>query len=217
MSACSLNQDFHRFDSKELTRAWRAERDSKLANEREEIESQAVDLTESVPVKASKSPNTNETVTKVQSAATTSTPRQHNRKRQYTMGDFFCGCGGASLGAKLAGFTVEYGIDYWKDAVESYAANFGKRRAFYVDITDFAANPDACLGISYSKLFADVIHLSCPCQFYSPVHTREGQDDEKNEVASLVIHRIVEIVMPRVVTLEQTFGINQTGKASISI
>ncbi|KAF3903900.1 hypothetical protein ABW20_dc0109581 [Dactylellina cionopaga] len=132
-------------------------------------------------------------------------------KWQYTFGDFFCGAGGASCGAKMAGLMVAYGIDFWEDAIESYALNYGKRKAILEDICNFAAGTSS-FKIPASRLHADVIHLSCPCQFFSPAHTVPGKDDEKNEVASLVVDRLLKVVRPRIVTMEQTFGISTTTK-----
>ncbi|KAJ6263945.1 Modification methylase HphIA [Drechslerella dactyloides] len=127
--------------------------------------------------------------------------------KTYTFGDFFCGAGGASCGARLAGLKVMYGIDLEPNAVNSYAANFGKNRAFSVDICEFAAEISD-VKIPASRLHCDVIHLSCPCQFFSPAHTRPGKDDSKNESASLAIDKILKLVRPRAVTLEQTFGLS---------
>ncbi|KAK6542402.1 hypothetical protein TWF694_006357 [Orbilia ellipsospora] len=137
-------------------------------------------------------------------------------KKEYTFGDFFSGCGGASCGARMARgkttqFKIAYGIDNWEDARKSYSANYGENRAIQADICDFAADPTK-FNFPASRLHADVIHLSCPCQYFSPVHTRPGKDDEKNEVASLVVDRLLNVVRPRIVTMEQTFGISSTRK-----
>lgn len=132
-------------------------------------------------------------------------------KLQYTFGDFFCGAGGASCGARLAGLKIAYGIDNWEDAIGSYERNYGKNKAIKADICAFAADPSS-VSLPAARLHADVIHLSCPCQFYSPVHTVPGKNDDTNEVASLVVDRLLKVVRPRVVTSEQTFGINSTRK-----
>ncbi|KAF3155937.1 hypothetical protein TWF569_007977 [Orbilia oligospora] len=137
--------------------------------------------------------------------------REPVNKHQYTFGDFFCGAGGASCGAKIAGLKIAYGVDKWEDALMSYERNYGKSKAIKADICEFAANPFS-VSLPASRLYADVIHLSCPCQFYSPVHTVPGKNDEMNEVASLVVDRLLKVVRPRVVTSEQTFGINSARK-----
>jgi DNA (cytosine-5)-methyltransferase 1 len=41
-----------------------------------------------------------------------------------TITDLFCGAGGSSLGAELAGGTLRLGLNHWQRAVETHAANF---------------------------------------------------------------------------------------------
>lgn len=53
----------------------------------------------------------------------------------------------------------------------------------------------------------DVLHLSPPCQFFSPAHTREGQNDQENIDALYSCMELVRKCTPRIITLEQTFGI----------
>ncbi|EPS35406.1 hypothetical protein H072_11226 [Dactylellina haptotyla CBS 200.50] len=136
---------------------------------------------------------------------------QPSRSRRYTFADYFCGAGGASCGAKMAGLNILYGMDSWEPAIKSYAANYGQSKAIQADICDFVAGTSN-VKLQAQKLHADVVHISPPCQYYSPVHTNPGRDDEKNEVASLVILELLKVVRPRIVTLEQTFGISNTRK-----
>lgn len=42
-----------------------------------------------------------------------------------TVTDMFCGAGGSSLGAELAGGTLRLGLNHWKRAIETHATNFG--------------------------------------------------------------------------------------------
>lgn len=41
-----------------------------------------------------------------------------------TITDLFCGAGGSSLGAEVAGATARLGLNHWKRAIETHAANF---------------------------------------------------------------------------------------------
>lgn len=41
-----------------------------------------------------------------------------------TVTDLFCGAGGSSIGAELAGGTLRLGLNHWKRAVETHATNF---------------------------------------------------------------------------------------------
>ncbi|KAK4077500.1 uncharacterized protein Triagg1_3832 [Trichoderma aggressivum f. europaeum] len=53
----------------------------------------------------------------------------------------------------------------------------------------------------------DVLHLSPPCQYFSPAHTRESIHDETNVCALFACRELINKLRPRLVTLEQTFGI----------
>lgn len=52
-----------------------------------------------------------------------------------------------------------------------------------------------------------MLHLSPPCQFFSPAHTRAAAHDDDNIFALFGCCTIIDKVRPRLVTLEQTFGI----------
>lgn len=54
---------------------------------------------------------------------------------------------------------------------------------------------------------ADVLHLSPPCQYFSPAHTQASANDDENIFALLGCRELVNKLRPRLVTLEQTFGI----------
>ncbi|KAK6330668.1 hypothetical protein TWF718_002865 [Orbilia javanica] len=216
---------------------WMFQKDDAMATEKKDIEKKAVDLTSSTLRESNSSSYSSKSGYKKTTVSESSTlsgekmtsvvsvskeVKRHNtiertihqkstNKRQYTFGDFFCGAGGASCGAKLAGLKISYGIDMWDDAVSSYERNYGKSKAIKADICEFAADPFS-VNLQAARLHADVIHLSCPCQYYSPVHTIPGKNDEVNEVASLVVDRLLKVVRPRVVTSEQTFGINSARK-----
>ncbi|EWC47759.1 hypothetical protein DRE_02959 [Drechslerella stenobrocha 248] len=131
--------------------------------------------------------------------------------KQYTFGDVFCGGGGASCGARQAGLKIVYGIDNSKIAIDTYAANYGAAKAIQTNVCDFAAGRSSIM-LSPSRLHCDILHVSPPCQYFSPVHTRAGRDDEKNEAASFSIGPLLDVVRPRVVTMEQTFGLLGTCK-----
>ncbi|KAK6522355.1 hypothetical protein TWF281_002921 [Arthrobotrys megalospora] len=224
-----------RYPRKLINSLWAAEKDQKIMNEKEEMGKNAVDLTTPRPEQSKFSSSFEKFTYKKMTVSesdkgqkiteilrTSKEVKKHSttknqqlqaprKKRQYTFGDFFCGAGGASCGAKLAGLKIAYGIDNWKDAVSSYQLNYGGNRAIQSDICQFAADPSS-VNLPAARLHADVIHLSCPCQFYSPVHTVPGRNDEMNEVASLVVDQLLKVVRPRVVTSEQTFGINSARK-----
>ncbi|KAH6662224.1 C-5 cytosine-specific DNA methylase [Plectosphaerella plurivora] len=135
-------------------------------------------------------------------------PKERAIGQKYTFFDAFCGAGGASRGAERAGLEVKYGVDMWERAAASWRMNFARAEMFEMDIADFvnytttmkAADPNF-------KIRTDCLHLSPPCQVWSPAHTIAGQHDERNIMALFACRTLVEEIRPRIVTLEQTFGI----------
>lgn len=131
-------------------------------------------------------------------------PRRGGRRQTYTFGDAFCGCGGASRGAHGAGLRVAWGFDQDSHAIATYHANFPYARCEGIAVNDFIT----ALNEDYK---VDVLHLSPPCQTFSPAKTRVGPNDESNEASFLAIDELLKKTRPRIVTLEETFGLTRTG------
>ncbi|ROT37527.1 S-adenosyl-L-methionine-dependent methyltransferase, partial [Sodiomyces alkalinus F11] len=123
--------------------------------------------------------------------------------QQYEMFDAFCGAGGASRGAERAGFKIKGGIDMARHACESYRLNFPRAKLFPMTVHEFL------FTTRHQELRADVLHLSPPCQVWSPAHTVDGVNDDANVAALFSCRQLIEKFRPRIFTLEQTFGILQ--------
>lgn len=119
--------------------------------------------------------------------------------RRYTLVDSFCGAGGMSRGAVMAGIRVKCAFDFNASACESYAMNNFGTAIYNVWADQFTG--------STGDYKADILHLSPPCQFFSDAHTIQGKDDEMNTASLFAIGELLEKVKPRVVTLEQTAGL----------
>ncbi|KAI1129923.1 S-adenosyl-L-methionine-dependent methyltransferase [Nemania abortiva] len=120
--------------------------------------------------------------------------------QRYTFGDMFCGAGGASCGARKAGFQIKVGCDHHLGACRTYADVFPEAELYMLDIFEFITNGDI-------KARVDVLHLSPPCQFWSPAHTCAGVNDDANIAVLFSCHELIKKLRPRIFTLEQTFGI----------
>ncbi|KAI1183280.1 S-adenosyl-L-methionine-dependent methyltransferase [Nemania serpens] len=120
--------------------------------------------------------------------------------QRYTFGDMFCGAGGASYGARKAGFQVKVACDHHVGAYNTYAEVFPEAKLYTLDIFHFITEVQ-------SKIRVDVLHLSPPCQFWSPAHTCAGVNDDANIAVLFSCEKLIEKLRPRLFTLEQTFGI----------
>ena len=129
-----------------------------------------------------------------------------SRKQQrYTLGDAFCGAGGVSRGAVTAGLRVKWAFDFNLDACNTYAQNFYK-----TGIHHYSANSFLRLDPEFLKV--DILHLSPPCQYFSPAHTREGPDDELNVASLYAVSQALKRCRPRIVTIEETSGLQDQTK-----
>src|SRR5205814_2839287 len=90
------------------------------------------------------------------------------KRGKYTYGSGFCGAGGDALGAKRAGLDVHYGWDSSRSACETFRRNFPRAAVFCCQATDFP--PEGFDPI------VDILHLSFPCQYFSPNHTHDGKN-----------------------------------------
>lgn len=118
-----------------------------------------------------------------------------------------CGAGGATRGAQMAGLKVTWGFDLDANACRSWQTNFPDA-AIYEMAADQVCDAEKRKKIS---LQCDILHMSPPCQFFSPAHTIAGVNDEMNSAALMACDEVLKRAKPRLVTLEQTFGITQAG------
>jgi DNA (cytosine-5)-methyltransferase 1 len=105
-------------------------------------------------------------------------------------------------GATMAGLKVKFGMDCWDVASKAWKANFPSAKMHKMWADQFYR-----LSPENQEFLVDILHLSPPCQTFSPAHTREGQNDEQNSASLFAVDRLLIKTRPRVVTLEQTFGI----------
>lgn len=135
-----------------------------------------------------------------------STPKQpviRTPGQQFTYGDAFCGAGGATRGAVMAGLHVKWGFDFARHACSSWRSNFPFATCYHMAADQFVQTAKGNLA----AVKVDILHLSPPCQFFSPAHTVMGVDDEMNVASLFAVQSVIEVSKARVVTLEQTFGI----------
>ncbi|KAF3768485.1 S-adenosyl-L-methionine-dependent methyltransferase, partial [Cryphonectria parasitica EP155] len=123
--------------------------------------------------------------------------------QKYTVADMFSGAGGYTCGAKMAGFRVVCAVDHWPRCNATYRANHPEVELHEADIMAY------CNDLTVDHEPVDLVHLSPPCQTWSPAHTCAGKHDEANIAALYACQYIVEMLRPRFLTLEQTFGIVQ--------
>jgi DNA (cytosine-5)-methyltransferase 1 len=125
-----------------------------------------------------------------------------------TYGDAFCGAGGSTRGAAMAGLRVKWGFDFSEHACGTWQKNFPYAKCYQLAANDFVRVAKRAEARGFADIMkVDILHLSPPCQFFSPAHTVNGVDDEMNVASLFAVQSVIEVSKARVVTLEQTFGI----------
>ena len=121
--------------------------------------------------------------------------------QDYTVIDFFCGCGGLSKGFEQAGFNVLVGIDFDEAALKSYEHNH-KSKALKVDLFEDNAIEQIEKSIDNKKV--DVIIGGPPCQGFS-LTGRRNFDDKRNKLY-LAMFDAVSHFQPKAFMIENVLG-----------
>lgn len=132
-----------------------------------------------------------------------------NTDTAYTFGDYYCGAGGISVGAREAGFKVVYGVDHDPDACATYRLNFPDTRVFEEDVH---YNLTARV---HENAHVRCVHMSTVCKTVSCAYTVRGKNHDANEATLFTISDILRKATPMVATLEQTFGALNPGKMQL--
>ena len=114
-----------------------------------------------------------------------------------TVIDLFCGCGGLSHGFIEAGYKVELGIDYWKDAIETFKHNHNNSKGLIADLLRYTPQ-DASKKTGIEN--ADVIIGGPPCQGFS-IAGKRIVDDERNKLYKSFVS-FVEFYKPKIFLME---------------
>jgi DNA (cytosine-5)-methyltransferase 1 len=85
------------------------------------------------------------------------------KEGRFVFGDAFCGAGGASQGAKQAGFFIKWGLDMDDQAIQAYQENHPGALPFRCNAHNFPPR-----GHTSEEVRVDVLHLSPPCCYFSP-------------------------------------------------
>lgn len=117
----------------------------------------------------------------------------------------FSGCGGSSLGYKLAGCDVRLAVEWDANAVETYRANFPSTPVYHGDISELEVDRALELaGLKPGEL--DIFDGSPPCQGFSTAanHLRDANDPRNRLFEQYV--RLLRGLRPRAFIMENVKG-----------
>ncbi len=138
-------------------------------------------------------------------------------KPKFTCIDLFAGCGGLSLGLKLAGFKTLLFSELNKDASATFAANHESDVIKEGDVHNLTKSDGKELKAHLKKWASEgigVIDLVCggpPCQGYSGIGHRRTFKLDKEEIPSNHLFqemvKVVKIVEPKIFLFENVAGL----------
>lgn len=123
-------------------------------------------------------------------------------KKKYTVLDLFCGCGGISEGYELAGFDIIGGIDFNKDATNTFKHNF-KNSIVHCD--DISKITEDTIIKEYGGV--DMIVGGPPCQGFSSANRHQKECDDPRNKLFFEYLRFVRTLMPKALMIENVRGI----------
>lgn len=128
---------------------------------------------------------------------------QKKKGYKFTVVSTFSGCGGSSLGYKLAGGRVLLAVEWDKNAVDTYQLNFPQTNIYHGDIGKLTVKQVlADTGLVRGEL--DIFDGSPPCQGFSNAGKRNMSDDRNQLFKEYV--RLLRGLKPRVFVMENVVG-----------
>ena len=124
--------------------------------------------------------------------------------------DLFCGCGGLSSGFIEAGYSIDLGIDHWKDAIITFEKNHKNSRGIIADL--FIESPDQISKRTGIKNI-DIIIGGPPCQGFS-IAGKRIVDDERNKLYKSFVH-FVAYFKPKAFVMENVPNIITMGEGIV--
>ena len=122
---------------------------------------------------------------------------------ELTVISLFAGCGGSSLGYKMAGFKELLAIEWENNAVEVFKLNFPDIPIWQKDINDINSK-EILKFCNIKKGDLDILDGSPPCQGFSIAGKRKTHD-ERNDLYKEYI-RLVIGLEPKIFVMENVSG-----------
>jgi len=123
-------------------------------------------------------------------------------KKKVTFIDLFSGAGGFSCGLEMAGFECKLGVDFNKDAIDTFELNHPLSKSYCGDIKKLTNKK---IDEYLSGKSVDLIVGGPPCQGFSTVGTG-NPDDQRNGLFKEFL-RIVKHLSPNYVVMENVTGL----------
>lgn len=119
--------------------------------------------------------------------------------------DLFCGCGGLSYGFKLAGYDIVGGLDFNKEAIETFQYNFKESKAICCDLSKMTND---MIESTFGNLRdIDVIIGGPPCQGFSTANRYKKEEEDPRNRLFFEFVKFVDAAQPQAIVIENVRGI----------
>ena len=118
--------------------------------------------------------------------------------------DLFSGCGGISLGFKLAGFNISGGVDIDPDSVKTFQKNFPKSKAICESLLEYS---DEKIIEDFGDKKINIVVGGPPCQGFSSANRWDKENEDPRNKLFFEYLRFVELLKPKAVVIENVRGI----------
>lgn len=125
-----------------------------------------------------------------------------NKNTSLNFVDLFSGCGGFSTGLEMSGHKCLLGVDFEKDAIESFKTNHKNAETFLGDIRKLDTST---LKKLLKNQTIDMVVGGPPCQGFSTVG--KGQANDLRNSLFLEFVRVVKTLNPKIVIFENVTGL----------
>jgi DNA (cytosine-5)-methyltransferase 1 len=122
-----------------------------------------------------------------------------NGGRKMRVFDLFCGAGGSSCGARMAGATIVGGIDLWEPAIETFKLNFPKAKTWRARIDRLTAKS---VAREIGKINLLLASPECTNHTFAKGNRRHGDEQEQSRRTAFEVVRFARAFEPRWVVVE---------------
>ncbi len=119
--------------------------------------------------------------------------------------DLFCGCGGLSLGFKLAGYNIVGGVDVNQEAIDTFNENFKEGKGICFDLLQMDSSK--ILEAFGDLKNIDVIIGGPPCQGFSSANRYKKEDEDERNRLFFEFVKFVDLANPKAIVIENVRGI----------
>lgn len=120
--------------------------------------------------------------------------------------DIFCGAGGSSTGAQMAGATIVGGIDLWSTAIETFKLNFPNAKTWKRRIETLSGKE---VKRQIGKIDLLLASPECTNHTFAKGNRREGEEQEKSRRTAFEVTRYAKALSPRWIVIENVVSMRR--------